>query len=320
MSQATPPSSPAEAKTVFITGAVTSLGRTLTRQLVAAGHRVIGTAANKADAAALRALGALPVYPSLFRAGELRSAMLAAAGSVDVTINLAPLASAHLPFQPVNWNDTSRLLIDGTAALVEAAKAANAKQFIHGSYAFAGAHTEDEALASVLNAVHRAEATALTAGIPVTVLRFGYIYGEADDQLNAVLAALKSGRGVPNSTDRHALAGWVNVYDAANAVALTIGNDAAAHRTLDIVDDHADSPAGFLNYLASTQHLVSPETPPAFLARLTLGAAQFALLNASAHPNNAEAKTVLGWQPRFATFKQGIDDMLLSVRAAMTVR
>ncbi len=36
----------------------------------------------------------------------------------------------------------------------------------------------------------------------------------------------------------------------------------------------------------------------------------------SPHADSAEAKAALDWQPRFATCEQGIDDMLLTWRAA----
>ncbi|MDX2163558.1 MAG: NAD(P)-dependent oxidoreductase [bacterium] len=314
----TTPSPSDSVRRVFITGAATSMGRAVVRHLSAAGHKVIGTGAGHQDASLIRADGGLPAYPGLRRAGEVRSAMTTLGRENLVVVNLAAMAANQLPFMPVNWAETADLLVEGTAALVAAAKEAGAVYFVQGSFAFADLHSDDEAVQPVIDAVTRAEALVIESGLTYAILRFGYAYGDVPE-LKTLIASVKAGRPVFTSGS-HAHAGFIHVQDAAAAIAAAIASEVNGAR-LNVVDDHPAAPAAFLGYFCESQGLGAPAASPltAPLARLALGAAQYGLLNAAAHPSNADAKTLLGWQPRFTTYRQGIDDVLLSWRAAMQV-
>src|SRR3954471_9544613 len=100
---------------VLVTDATGALGREVTRQLKAAGHRVTGTTNGFENAVPVRADGGLPAYPDLMRAGEIRSILLSS--KVDVIINLAPQAANHLPQQRAAWD--MALVNEGVAALEE---------------------------------------------------------------------------------------------------------------------------------------------------------------------------------------------------------
>lgn len=306
-------------KRVFLTGATTMIGRETTRHLAALGHKVIGTGASLADAGNIRADGGIPTYPDLTRAGETRAAMLTLGRENLVVVNLAAQIANGAPFLPADWALASKLLIDGTAAMLEAAKAAGASYFLHGSFAVADVHTEDEAVAAVVSAIKRAEALVIESGLPYAIMRFGYAYADAPE-LKQLTDAIRAGRGVFTS-DKHAHAGWIHAADAAEAVGLALESQPNGARMV-VVDDLSASPADFLAYFSSSQGMGAPSNSAlgASLARLSLGAAQFGFLNASSHPSNADTKTLLGWQPRFPTYKQGVDDVLLSWRAAMQVK
>jgi nucleoside-diphosphate-sugar epimerase len=301
-------------KRVFITGAASLLGTTLTRHLRQAGHAVIGTVNGKAEAARIRADGGIPAYPDLMRAGEIRAAMTALGKENVIAVNLAPQLANHAPFFPVKWDETIRVLDEGTPALIDAARMVGVEFLIHGSYAFAELHSDDDTLVPVLSAVRRAESLVLNSGIPALVLRFGYVYGDSD-ALRGLLSTLKAGRPVFTS-DAHAQAAWVEAHDAARAIIAAL--DARPEgRTLTVSADRSASPAEFLAHFAAEHGLSAPTASPltAPLARLSLGAAQYALLNAHSHADNATAKSALGWSPRFTTLQSGLDDMLLTWRA-----
>jgi len=91
--------------------------------------------------------------------------------------------------------------------------------------------------------------------------------------------------------------------------------------TLTIADDHPVAPAAFAAYFASAQGLsVSAQSP--FMQRLFAPAAPAgvrlhnALLALHLDADTAPAKSALDWTPRFASYQAGIDDLLLSWRAA----
>jgi nucleoside-diphosphate-sugar epimerase len=72
---------------VFVAGATGAIGRPLVRQLVAAGHEVVGTTRSEQKAEELRAAGATPAVRDALEAGPFASAALAAAA----------MAGARLP-------------------------------------------------------------------------------------------------------------------------------------------------------------------------------------------------------------------------------
>jgi nucleoside-diphosphate-sugar epimerase len=301
---------------VFITGATSALGLVVARQFAAAGHKVTGTAEGSDDARLLRAAGGLPAYPSLTRAGELRSIIQAA--KATVVVNLAPQIANQVPFGRGTWNKA--LLVDGTQAIIEAAKAAGVGYLLHTSYAFldAAGHGETpEVLSPLLLAASSAERYVVASGIPAGVLRLGYWYGGGASALDELRASLRAGRvmGI-DATKTHA--NFIHAADAASAIVRAVEQQYTGD-TLNIVDDHAIAPAAFLRHFAESQGLAAAGLP-GFAARLLGDKTQAALLDLNSHADNAAAKAALGWQPRFATIQQGIDDTLLTWRANEPIR
>jgi nucleoside-diphosphate-sugar epimerase len=296
---------------VFITGATGALGREVTRQLRAAGHRVTGATDGYENAALVRADGGIPAYPDLLRAGELRSVMVAA--KTDVVVNLAPQLPNHLPQAPADWD--ARLVNEGVEALLEASGAAGVKFVVHTSYAFAGAHAE--ALDDFLDAVRAGERKVLRGNVPGCVLRMGFGYGAESPELIGVREALLLGRMIDCGPD-HTRAYWINAPDAARAVISTV-HARPAGAGLYVVEDQPVSPAGFLRYFAQSQGITPPGRPPRYAIWAQPTREQVALMNLNPHiaaSHSAEVQEKLGWSPRFASYQQGIDDILLTWRAA----
>ncbi|MCC6803805.1 MAG: NAD(P)-dependent oxidoreductase [Anaerolineae bacterium] len=296
---------------VFVTGATTALGRAVTRQLRAAGHRVTGATSGYENAAIVRADGGIPAYPNLFRAGEMRSVMTAA--KADVVLNLAPQAANHLPQARANWD--ARLMSEGVDALLEAAQQAEVKFVVHASYAFAGEHAE--ALDNFLETVRAGERKVLTGGVPGCVLRLGFVYGAESPELVSVRNTLLAGRTVDcGPADSHVW--WLNVPDAARAVIAAM-NARPAGVLLNVVEDKAVSPAAFMGYFAESQGMTPPGHAPRFAVWAQPSPTQAALMRLSPHISNVKAKELLGWSPRFPSYREAIDDALLSWRAATEV-
>lgn len=290
---------------VFVTGGGTSIGRETIRQLAAVGYRVTATATTQKEAQALRALGALPTYPDFNRMGEIRTALRTA--DAGLIINLSPQIANHAPVSPAAWNER---LSQETVALFRAAEEVGIEFIVHTSYAFAG--SESQAAGAVLQSARRAERVALKSSIPACVLRLGYIYGAGSPELIAMRDALRLGRG--RSPGSEVAAGWVYESDAARALILALQMRPAG-ATLTIVDDHPQSPSDFMHYFAETQGLGVPGRVPGFAARLFSSQTQRAVMDIPLAATNADARTTLGWQPRYADTRAGIDELLLTWRA-----
>jgi nucleoside-diphosphate-sugar epimerase len=174
---------------IFLAGAGGAIGRRLTPLLRAAGHDVIGTTRSADKAAAVAALGAVPVVVDVFDAAELARAVQAAAPHV-VMHQLTDLP--HAPGTPgyeAGLERNARLRIEGTRNLVAAAKAAGVTRLIAQSIAFVyapgdGARVETDPLdldaagvrkRTVDGVVTLEDATLqMPEGI---VLRYGLLYG-----------------------------------------------------------------------------------------------------------------------------------------------
>ena len=289
-----------------VPGAFGGLASELTQQLVAAGHKVMVMTHGSDGARAVRAVGALPIYPDLFRAGEMQSMMQAA--KVNAVVNLAPQSMNHIPYAPIAWDE--RVLSEGTAALLEAAQQAGVEYFVHTSYAYIGGGQVEE-LSSLLRAAARAERQVLGGAIPASVLRMGFLYGASSLELTSALDAIRLGRPVETGAD--VPAHWTHIGDAARAILLALEKRPAGV-TLNVVDDTPASTAEFMRYFTESQGLGVPGRLP-FLSSLSQDKRQVALMSVPAHGDNAAAKEALGWQPRFPNYRAGIDDTLLTWRA-----
>jgi nucleoside-diphosphate-sugar epimerase len=299
---------PVQTMTVFITGAMTTVGQALIRRLASAGHHVYGVADSASEGNYLRALGATPAYPDLYRAGELRSAIQGT--QAKCIVNLAPQAANDVPQVNADWDAR---LGEAAAALAQAAAQAGAEYLVHTSYAFADAQADEHSAAArpVLKAVRAAERAALAGPVPASVLRLGTVYGAESAALQALAKALRAGRMIhPGSHEARA---WVYAADAAAAIEAAL-IERPAGKTISVTDGALASPVQFLQYFAEAQGLAAPARPPLFMPRSPFSAAHAAITHLHAAP--ASAGEGLHWQPRFASFRQGIDDLLISWRAA----
>jgi nucleoside-diphosphate-sugar epimerase len=211
---------------VFLAGATGVIGQRLAALLRDAKHEVAGTTRTPAKILQLRALGVTPVVVDVFDADALARAMTAA--RPDVVIHqLTDLPSAPgTPGYPAAQEANSRLRIEGTRNLVQAAKIAGVPRVVAQSIAFIyapgeGTHGEDDPLDIAAEGVRQLTVQGIVAlerevlktpGIDGVVLRYGYLYGpgtwydvapkppsvHVDAAAHAALLAAGKGAGVYN--------------------------------------------------------------------------------------------------------------------------
>ncbi|NWG15994.1 MAG: NAD-dependent epimerase/dehydratase family protein [Chloroflexi bacterium] len=310
---------------VFITGATTALGRAVTRRLVARGHRVTGLTPDSAHATLARQDGAIPAFiTDPFRAGELKSLLRAA--EADVVLHLTPQLVNGFPRRGLDWAQNDRALREGLPALHRAAIEAGVKFFVLPSYTFlyGDLHGEwaDETTprqesplwAAALNAEDRV----LDDALPACVIRAGTVYGPHEDGTETLIEALKRGRGVYTG-DENALSAWIHVDDLAAALVLA-AEVMPDNQLFNAADDMPASAAAFVGYLANNLGMPAPGAPPAFLRRALTDEMQQARLTASHRIRSEKLKTALGWTPRHANYRAGIDHTLLIARAESAQR
>ena len=168
---------------VFLAGASGVIGRRLAVLLRRAGHEVAGTTRSEAKAAALQAIGAVPVLVDAYDADKLKLAVYAV--QPDIIIHqLTDLPQAIDPKTlPAALEANARLRIKGTRNLVDAALTSGVRRMIAQSIAFAygpgeGTLAEDHPINPAQTGVIALEQTVTqTSGIDGIVLRYGRLYG-----------------------------------------------------------------------------------------------------------------------------------------------
>ncbi|MFL5895755.1 MAG: NAD-dependent epimerase/dehydratase family protein [Thermoleophilaceae bacterium] len=299
---------------IFIAGATGAIGRPLTRRLLEAGHEVVGMTRTERRAARLREAGAEAVVADALDADAVRRTVEEA--RPDVVVNqLTDLNRSLNPRKYAAWLETTnRLRREGTGNLAHAARAAGAHRFVSQSvaffYAFApGTKTEDDPLLGPVAgeaavALHDLErATLATDGLDGIVLRYGFFYGPGTsyardgEQVERIRK-----RQMPIIGDGEGCFPFIHVEDAASATVAAI--DRGAPGVYNIVDDEPAGGCDWIPYVADLAGAKKPWRVPAFVARWVAGPP--AEMATKLQPvSNEKAKRELGWQPLYASWREG---------------
>jgi nucleoside-diphosphate-sugar epimerase len=167
---------------ILVAGASGAIGRRLCRLLVADGWRVTGTTRSPDKAAALQALGVIPIVVDVFDAERLLS-VVAEAQPAIVIHQLTDLPPALDPTKMAEARVRNAHLREiGTRNLLAAAIAVQATRVIAQSIAFAYApgpqpYDEDAPLNADAHGVASLEQQVLHAPLEGIVLRYGKFYG-----------------------------------------------------------------------------------------------------------------------------------------------
>jgi nucleoside-diphosphate-sugar epimerase len=297
---------------VFVAGASGAIGARLVPQLVERGHEVIGTSRSAEKVGRLRAQGAEPVTLDLLDRPAVREAIAAARPDAIVHQATALAGLSDLKHFDRSFAETNRLRIEGTDALLAAAREAGAGRFVAQSFAGwpyaregGAVKTEEDPLdetpvttmRETLAAIRHLEQSVTDAG--GLALRYGGFYGAPDD---AQLELVRK-RRFPIVGDGGGTWSFVHLDDAAAATALAL--ERGAPGIYNVVDDDPAPVREWLPALAATIGAKPPRRIPRWLARLLAGEAAVVLMTESRGASNAKAKRELGWTLRYPSWRQG---------------
>ncbi len=301
---------------VFVTGATGALGRHLVPGLVAAGYEVTATTRTPGKVAQLRAAGAEPVILDGLDREAVIAAVQAAAPEVVVHQMTALTGMRSLRNPDKQFATTNELRTRGTDNLLAAAARAGTRRVIAQSYAGAGPDkrsggrlkTEEDPLdlRPIRSAVQGPAAIAyVDRTVPLEaaegiVLRYGGFYGPgASDFLLEMLRK----RQVPVIGGGAGVWSFIEITDAAAATIAAV--DHGAPGLYNVVDDDPAPVAEWLPYLAKVAGAKPPLRVPAWLGRLLAGEFVVAQMTTSRGYSNEKAKKELGWEPRYASWREG---------------
>ena len=308
---------------VFVAGATGALGTQLVPQLAAAGHDVIGMTRSPAKTDMLRALGARPVVADALDRDAVARAV--AGTEPEVIVHQLTALSGDMDLRHFDrfFAMTNRLRTEGIDHLLAAGRAVGIRRFIAqsvvaiGTYARTGGpvKTEDEPPDLDLPAKGRSVADAIryledaVTGIDWAegiVLRYGGFYGpgtsvSADPEAATTKAIRK--RRFPIVGDGGGIWSYVHIEDAASATVAAV--DHGAPGIYNVVDDEPAPVREWLPFLAEQMGAKKPMRVPRFVGRLMAGEALVVMMTEIRGASNAKAKSELGWQPRWSTWRVG---------------
>jgi nucleoside-diphosphate-sugar epimerase len=299
---------------VLLAGASGAVGTPLTRQLIAAGHEVVGITRSPATAERLRTAGVEPVVADVMDRENLLTAVRDVRADA-VVHQLTALGSTKI--REV-MNGTNALRTTGTAHLLAAARVVGAHRFLTQSivlgygYRDHGPHVITEGdpfgepargqLGAVMAALRSTEEQVFSADeMEGIALRYGFFYGQ--DSFTRMLGNLVRKRRLPVPSSGGGFASFIYLEDAAAATVAALEKGRAG-QAYNIVDDEPVRWADFLDTLGAELGARRPWRVPGWILRAIpyLGT----LLNTSMRVSNAKAKRELGWAPAVPTYREGI--------------
>jgi 2-alkyl-3-oxoalkanoate reductase len=297
---------------VLVAGASGAIGTRLVPQLIDRGHEVIGTSRSPENAERVQALGAKPIALDLLDPRAVRKAVLEA--EPDAIVHQAT-ALAEVKFSKNMdraFAQTNRLRIEGTNALLAAAREARVPRFVAQSYASmryaregGPVKTEDDPLdATPVGGMRETSAAMTYLDEAVTAaggiaLRYGGFYGAANDGLVEPVRK----RQFPIVGDGGGVSSFIHLDDAAAATVLALEHDGPA--IYNIVDDEPAPASEWLPVLAEALGAKPPRHFPVWLARLFAGEPGVMLATEARGASNAKAKRELSWTLRFPSWRKG---------------
>ena len=307
---------------VFVAGASGVIGRPLVRQLVAAGHEVAGTTSKPENAARLEAAGATPIVCDALDAEAVKAAVRDSAPEVVIS-QLTRLPREYNP-RKIDYGPTNRARAEGGHNLIEAAREAGVRRFITQSVAFIyapeGEMVKDEEARPWTDAPepfrsgadstleHEREATQ-TPGLEGVVLRYGQFYGPGTYYASdGNIAEQVRRRRFPIVGRGEGMFSFIHIDDAASATVASL--ERGAPGIYNVVDDEPAPLREWLPVYAEALGARRPRRVPTFLARLVAGPFAVAFATQLRGASNAKAKRELGWEPRYASWRQGFREAL----------
>jgi len=305
---------------IFLAGATGALGKRLVPVLVSAGHQVVGMTRSEKKSEALRAAGAEPVIADALDRDAVMNAVMEARPQA-VVHEVTSLAKMHdVKNFDREFETTNKLRTEGTQYLLEAAQAAGASRFVAQSFTgWTNDRTGDrikneedpldpdppKAMRNTLEAIQRLEEMVLNAtGLTGIVLRYGSFYGPGTSlgEGGEIVEMVRAGK-FPLVGDGAGVWSFLHIDDAAQATRLAI--ERAPAGKYNIVDDEPAEISEWLPYLAQTVGGKPPHHLPNWLGKIAIGESGLSLMTQIRGSSNATAKSILEWQPKYPSWREG---------------
>ncbi|MCL2396309.1 MAG: NAD(P)-dependent oxidoreductase [Acidimicrobiaceae bacterium] len=300
---------------VFVAGGTGAIGHYLVPQLVAAGHDVRATTRSRNKSALIRSWGAKPVVVDGLDRDHLIEAVQVVRPDVLIHEMTAIDPGGTLRHFDAEFAVTNQLRTLGTDNLLAAARKAGVGRVIAQSFTGwtnavdgAGPKTEDDPLdpdppqsmRESLAAIAYLERTVTGAtDLDGLALRYGMFYGPGF----APLADAVRRRKLPVVGNGEGVWSFIHLADAASATVAAL--ERGGPGLYNVVDDEPAPVSVWLPYLAEAVGAKPPMHLPAWAGKMAAGEAVVSMMTRIKGSSNAKAKRALGWQPSYASWREG---------------
>jgi nucleoside-diphosphate-sugar epimerase len=153
---------------------------------------------------------------------------------------------------------------------------------------------------------------AIRTGNPKIIqMLYGKIYGNGslfrmmfEMMLKGRMKVIGSGKNcIPN----------IHACDAANAIVKAVEKLPLGEKFI-IADDAPVTQEDFTFYMAELMGLQKPGKIPGFVVRLVIGKDLYEVISMDCRVSNAKAKRVLGWQPEFPSYREGLENVITEMK------
>jgi 2-alkyl-3-oxoalkanoate reductase len=305
---------------IFLAGGTGAIGKRLIPMLIKAGHQVVASTRSRDKSEGLQAAGAQPVVVDGLDRAAVKEAVTAVRPELIVHQMTALANVRRLRKFDDEFAVTNELRTRGTEYLLEAAQAAGARSLIAQSFTGWPNHREGsrikseddpldpnppETMSKSLDAIRRLEAmVAGAAGIVGIVLRYGMLYGPGTALApGGEMLKMVRHRKLPIVGEGSGVWSFLHVDDAVLATVLAIERGTAG--IYNIVDSEPVEVSVWLPELALTLDAKPPYHVPTWLGRLAIGEAGVSMMTKIRGSSNAKAQRILGWRPKFASYRDG---------------
>lgn len=313
---------------VFVAGGTGVIGKRLVPLLLEKGYEVSVLTRSDENKKLVEGMGGHAKAGSLF---DLESLKRATEGS-DVVLHLATSIPRKAKTSPNDWQMNSRLRIEGTKTLMDAAIHNKVSHYIQQSVTFAYGHREkpiDGILEPTLpvptkvklpprwqtildNPVHMEtliEEHSEQFGMPYTILRFGWFYSHDSTNIQDIYSG-----NFAHIWGENPFWSMIHVDDAASAILKTIEQQKkVTKQKLNVVDDLPVRSRDFLDYTRATFGKGRLRKVPGFLVRLLFGPYALNFLTSSLQVSNEQFRQITGWRPSFPTYIDGIEEVAVKI-------
>lgn len=300
---------------VFVAGATGVLGRRVVQRLTGQTISVVALSRSANNSALLKNWDVEIREADLFNKEQL----VEATKGCDAILHLATSVSKKVKPRLSDWKLNDKIRIEGTANLIEAAKANGIKRFIcagitglyaqqNGGWVSTLTPLPDSQVPTVASAISMEKMICDQMPDRSVIIRFGNFYSVDDFHTKNLVATILKGR-MPMIGKGDFYTNYIHLDDAADAIVFTLKHfEALKGNIVNATDGKPVLYSEMINTLYSILTNKKAFYLPAFLAKCLIGKTGFAFLTNSYRVG--PDPLLNGWKPKYTDFVKTISEAI----------